>query len=201
MRSSLPQSPACASKPLLWPAPLFPRLLLSFESINYIVSGAAGLDAQITRVFLFLTFCFFQSRRMSRHQKNLNEERQQQEAEVTEANPEYHCHGYSWAYENRKREQRQARRKLCVASVICIFFMIAEITGEYVCSKRAQFGAQHSCIHALLHLLWVQWPMADRGEPTWDKITLLSPQSLKELWFLFCFFLKVKLSKYFHIFI
>ncbi|KFP82986.1 Zinc transporter 8, partial [Apaloderma vittatum] len=66
-------------------------------------------------------------------QKNLNEERQQQEAEVpevTEANPAYHCHGYSQAYENRKREQHQARRKLCVASVICIFFMIAEITGE-----------------------------------------------------------------------
>uniref|UniRef100_A0A8C3K0S0 Proton-coupled zinc antiporter SLC30A8 n=1 Tax=Calidris pygmaea TaxID=425635 RepID=A0A8C3K0S0_9CHAR len=71
------------------------------------------------------------------HQKNLNEERQQQEAEVTEANPEYHCHGYSRAYENRKREQHQARRKLCVASVICIFFMIAEITGEYIAGSLA----------------------------------------------------------------
>ncbi|NWW46108.1 ZNT8 protein, partial [Pedionomus torquatus] len=78
--------------------------------------------------------------RTSQHQKNLNEERQQQEAEVTEANPEYHCHGYSRTYENRKKEQHQARKKLCVASVICIFFMIAEITGEYVCRKRAQFG-------------------------------------------------------------
>ncbi|NXI59274.1 ZNT8 protein, partial [Chloroceryle aenea] len=68
--------------------------------------------------------------RMSWHQKNLNEERQQQEAEITEANPAYHCHGYSQAYENRKREQHYARRKLCVASVICIFFMIAEIIGE-----------------------------------------------------------------------
>uniref|UniRef100_A0A8C3K2D9 Proton-coupled zinc antiporter SLC30A8 n=1 Tax=Calidris pygmaea TaxID=425635 RepID=A0A8C3K2D9_9CHAR len=62
---------------------------------------------------------------------------QQQEAEVTEANPEYHCHGYSRAYENRKREQHQARRKLCVASVICIFFMIAEITGEYIAGSLA----------------------------------------------------------------
>ncbi|XP_014820656.1 PREDICTED: zinc transporter 8 [Calidris pugnax] len=75
--------------------------------------------------------------RTSWHQKNLNEERQQQEAEVTEANPEYHCHGYSRAYENRKREQHQARRKLCVASVICIFFMIAEITGEYIAGSLA----------------------------------------------------------------
>uniref|UniRef100_A0A8C0B6P6 Proton-coupled zinc antiporter SLC30A8 n=1 Tax=Buteo japonicus TaxID=224669 RepID=A0A8C0B6P6_9AVES len=62
---------------------------------------------------------------------------QQQEAEVTEANPAYHCHGYSQAYENRKREQHQARRKLCVASVICIFFMIAEITGEYIAGSLA----------------------------------------------------------------
>uniref|UniRef100_A0A8C4UMA9 Proton-coupled zinc antiporter SLC30A8 n=1 Tax=Falco tinnunculus TaxID=100819 RepID=A0A8C4UMA9_FALTI len=71
------------------------------------------------------------------HQKNLNEERQQQEAEVTEANPAHHCHSYSQAYENRKREQQRARRKLCVASVICIFFMIAEIIGEYICGQIA----------------------------------------------------------------
>ncbi|KAI6075207.1 Zinc transporter 8 [Aix galericulata] len=67
---------------------------------------------------------------MSWHQKNLNEERQQQEAGDAEANPAYHCHGYSQAYENRKRQQHQARRKLCAASVICIFFMVAEITGD-----------------------------------------------------------------------
>ncbi|NXJ95462.1 ZNT8 protein, partial [Corythaixoides concolor] len=75
--------------------------------------------------------------RTSWHQRNLKEERQQQEAEDTEANPAYHCHGYSQAYENRKREQHQARRKLCVASVICIFFMIAEITGEYIAGSLA----------------------------------------------------------------
>uniref|UniRef100_A0A663N606 Proton-coupled zinc antiporter SLC30A8 n=1 Tax=Athene cunicularia TaxID=194338 RepID=A0A663N606_ATHCN len=74
---------------------------------------------------------------MSWHQKNLNEERQQQEAEVTEANPACHCHGHSQVYENRKREQHQARRKLCAASVICIFFMIAEITGEYIAGSLA----------------------------------------------------------------
>ncbi|NXS34591.1 ZNT8 protein, partial [Pomatostomus ruficeps] len=75
--------------------------------------------------------------RMSWLQKNSNEERQQQEAEVTGANPAYHCHSYSQAYENRKREQYQARRKLCAASVICTFFMIAEITGEYACGQIA----------------------------------------------------------------
>ncbi|XP_063275459.1 proton-coupled zinc antiporter SLC30A8 [Prinia subflava] len=74
---------------------------------------------------------------MSWLQKNSNEERQQQEAEVTGANPAYHCHSYSQAYENRKREQHQARRKLCVASVVCTFFMIAEITGEYIAGSLA----------------------------------------------------------------
>uniref|UniRef100_A0A8C5TA11 Proton-coupled zinc antiporter SLC30A8 n=1 Tax=Malurus cyaneus samueli TaxID=2593467 RepID=A0A8C5TA11_9PASS len=71
MCSSLPQSFACVSKPLLRPPLLLPMLLLSFESINYIVSG------------------------------------------------------------------NQARRKLCVASVICTFFMIAEITGEYIAGSLA----------------------------------------------------------------
>ncbi|XP_039571401.1 zinc transporter 8 [Passer montanus] len=75
--------------------------------------------------------------RMSWLQKNSDEERQQQEAEVTGANPAYHCHSYSQAYENRQREQHQARRKLCVASVICTFFMIAEITGKYMCGQLA----------------------------------------------------------------
>ncbi|XP_053842911.1 proton-coupled zinc antiporter SLC30A8 [Vidua macroura] len=75
--------------------------------------------------------------RMSWLQKNPNEERQQQEADIAGANPAYHCHSYSQAYENRKREQHQARRKLCVASVICTFFMIAEITGKYACGQIA----------------------------------------------------------------
>uniref|UniRef100_A0A8B9DDS4 Proton-coupled zinc antiporter SLC30A8 n=1 Tax=Anser cygnoides TaxID=8845 RepID=A0A8B9DDS4_ANSCY len=68
---------------------------------------------------------------------NTARERQQQEAGDAEANPAYHCHGYSRAYENRKREQHQARRKLCAASVICIFFMVAEITGEYIAGSLA----------------------------------------------------------------
>ncbi|XP_015505906.1 zinc transporter 8 [Parus major] len=75
--------------------------------------------------------------RISWLQKNSNEERQQQEAGAAGANPAYHCHSYSQAYENREREQHQARRKLCVASVIGTFFMIAEITGEYIAGSLA----------------------------------------------------------------
>jgi len=93
---------------------------------------------------------------VSWHQKNFNEERQQQEGENAEANQAYHCHGYSQAYEDRKMEQHQARRKLYTASVICIIFMVAEITGEYLCSKGAQLRAQHICTPALLHSLCLQ---------------------------------------------
>ncbi|XP_042664623.1 zinc transporter 8 [Centrocercus urophasianus] len=75
--------------------------------------------------------------RMSWHQKNFNEERQQQEEENAEANQAYHCHGYLQAYEDRKGEQHRARRKLYTASVICIIFMVAEITGEYLCGQIA----------------------------------------------------------------
>lgn len=99
-------------------------------------------------------------------QKNSNEERQQQEAEVTGANPAYHCHSYSQAHENRKKEQHQARRKLCVASVICTFFMIAEITGEYVCLKRAQSVPSTATFLPSVCTLDCR-DHADRGEPTW----------------------------------
>ncbi|XP_030799044.1 zinc transporter 8 [Camarhynchus parvulus] len=92
--------------------------------------------------------------RMSWHQKNSNEERQQQEAEVTGANPAYHCHSYSQAYENRQREQHQARRKLCVASVICTFFMIAEITGKYMCGQIAgSLAVLSDAAHILVDLM------------------------------------------------
>ncbi|XP_040520698.1 zinc transporter 8 isoform X2 [Gallus gallus] len=75
--------------------------------------------------------------RVSWHQKNFNEERQQQEGENAEANQAYHCHGYSQAYEDRKMEQHQARRKLYTASVICIIFMVAEITGGQIAGSLA----------------------------------------------------------------
>ncbi|NXD05858.1 ZNT8 protein, partial [Nothocercus nigrocapillus] len=93
--------------------------------------------------------------RMNWHQKNLNEERQQQETHETEANPAYHCHSYSQAEENRKREQRRAKQKLCAASLICIFFMTAEITGEYLCSNspRGQIAGSLAVITDAAHLL------------------------------------------------
>ncbi|NXB42433.1 ZNT8 protein, partial [Leucopsar rothschildi] len=96
---------------------------------------------------------FVLSQRMSWLQKNSNEERQQQEAEVTGANPAYHCHSYSQVYENRKREQHQARRKLCIASVICTFFMIAEITGELVFHTGGQIAGSLAVLSDAAHIL------------------------------------------------
>ncbi|XP_032298780.1 zinc transporter 8 [Coturnix japonica] len=91
--------------------------------------------------------------RLSWHQKNFNEERQQREEENAEASQAYHCHGYSQAYENRKREQHQARRKLYTASVICIIFMVAEITGEYLCGQIAgSLAVMSDAAHILVDL-------------------------------------------------
>lgn len=164
-------APSCSAL-LVWASPFYDLLCCSqccFYPSKALITQFLGCKARCpnNHAFSFLTFCFFQSQRMSWRQKNLNEERQQQEAEVTEANPAYHCHSYSRAYENRKREQQQARRKLCLASVICILFMTAEIIGEYVCPKRAQFVAQHIPIHALWYTSWLQAPIMRRGEPTW----------------------------------
>uniref|UniRef100_A0A8B9NGP7 Proton-coupled zinc antiporter SLC30A8 n=1 Tax=Accipiter nisus TaxID=211598 RepID=A0A8B9NGP7_9AVES len=111
----------CSAPDLSTPIPYFLRRSPEKDSTEVLWQSRSGWEITLMRW----------------HQKNLNEEKQQQEAEVTEANPAYHCHGYSQAYENRKREQHQARRKLCVASVICIFFMIAEITGEYIAGSLA----------------------------------------------------------------
>lgn len=44
-----------------------------------------------------------------------------------------HCHDNSHAQETREREKKVARKRLYVASVICLLFMIGEILGESQC--------------------------------------------------------------------
>lgn len=41
-----------------------------------------------------------------------------------------HCHDNSHAQEDREREKKSARKRLYVASVVCLIFMIGEILGE-----------------------------------------------------------------------
>uniref|UniRef100_A0A8C3F2L5 Proton-coupled zinc antiporter SLC30A8 n=1 Tax=Chrysemys picta bellii TaxID=8478 RepID=A0A8C3F2L5_CHRPI len=61
----------------------------------------------------------------------------QEESEDAEDNPLYHCHSHSMAYESRKIEQCQAKRKLYAASIICLIFMTAEIIGGQISGSLA----------------------------------------------------------------
>uniref|UniRef100_A0A8C4Y5F9 Proton-coupled zinc antiporter SLC30A8 n=1 Tax=Gopherus evgoodei TaxID=1825980 RepID=A0A8C4Y5F9_9SAUR len=85
----------------------------------------------------FEIFWFFQSPRMGLQQNYLNKEECQEESEDAEDNPLYHCHSHSTAYESRKLEQCQAKRKLYAASIICLIFMIAEIIGGQISGSLA----------------------------------------------------------------
>ncbi|KAJ6663168.1 hypothetical protein lerEdw1_010762 [Lerista edwardsae] len=49
---------------------------------------------------------------------------------VPGSNSVHHCHSHSKAHEHSQEEQHQAKSKLCVAAVICLIFMIAEVIGE-----------------------------------------------------------------------
>lgn len=46
-----------------------------------------------------------------------------------------HCHDNSHSREDREREKKVARKRLYVASVICVIFMTGEILGEFSCLK------------------------------------------------------------------
>ncbi|XP_014380909.1 zinc transporter 8 [Alligator sinensis] len=71
-------------------------------------------------------------------QKNsLSQDTHQEEPEDSECNLLCDCQSQSKSYESRKREQCQATRKLCAASVICLIFMIAEITGGWIAGSLA----------------------------------------------------------------
>ncbi|XP_019401637.1 PREDICTED: zinc transporter 8 [Crocodylus porosus] len=68
---------------------------------------------------------------------NLSQDTHQEEPEDSECNLLCDCQSQSKSYESRKREQCQATRKLCAASVICLIFMIAEITGGWIAGSLA----------------------------------------------------------------
>ncbi|XP_068566731.1 proton-coupled zinc antiporter SLC30A8 [Cebidichthys violaceus] len=48
-----------------------------------------------------------------------------------------HCHDNSHAQEDRDREKKVARRRLCMVSVICLVFMVGEIIGGYLAGSLA----------------------------------------------------------------
>ncbi|OCT74972.1 zinc transporter 8 [Xenopus laevis] len=50
----------------------------------------------------------------------------------------YHCHNNNTkAYDARQKEQALAKKKLCIASLICFIFISAEIVGGYIAGSLA----------------------------------------------------------------
>ncbi|CAH2285795.1 zinc transporter 8 [Pelobates cultripes] len=71
-------------------------------------------------------------------QNNFCKEKLQEEEEIPCAITLYHCHNNnSKAHEARQKEQKLAKKKLCIASVICLIFIFAEIAGGYIAGSLA----------------------------------------------------------------
>ncbi|XP_010986748.3 proton-coupled zinc antiporter SLC30A8 [Camelus dromedarius] len=71
-------------------------------------------------------------------QKPLNKDQHPGEKpEERESGAIHHCHSNSKATGNRAKEQVQAKWKLCAASGICFFFMIAEVVGGRIAGSLA----------------------------------------------------------------
>uniref|UniRef100_A0A7M4EJ82 Proton-coupled zinc antiporter SLC30A8 n=1 Tax=Crocodylus porosus TaxID=8502 RepID=A0A7M4EJ82_CROPO len=87
---------------------------------------------------------------------NLSQDTHQEEPEDSECNLLCDCQSQSKSYESRKREQCQATRKLCAASVICLIFMIAEIIGDLaVMSDAAHILVDLASFLISLFSLWL----------------------------------------------
>ncbi|XP_067836911.1 proton-coupled zinc antiporter SLC30A8-like isoform X1 [Heptranchias perlo] len=56
---------------------------------------------------------------------------------VSETSGVFHCHYNKKAHEQKRIEQHQAKRRLWIASVICVIFMIGELIGGYLAGSLA----------------------------------------------------------------
>ncbi|XP_026204716.1 zinc transporter 8 [Anabas testudineus] len=91
-----------------------------------------------------------------------------------------HCHDNSHAQEDREREKKVARKRLCVVSVICLIFMIGEILGGYFAGSLAVMtDAAHllvdllSFIISLLSLWLSSRPATHRLSYGWHRAEIL----------------------------
>uniref|UniRef100_A0A3Q3XA51 Proton-coupled zinc antiporter SLC30A8 n=1 Tax=Mola mola TaxID=94237 RepID=A0A3Q3XA51_MOLML len=91
-----------------------------------------------------------------------------------------HCHDNSHAQEDREREKKVARKRLYVASVICLIFMIGEIVGGYFAGSLAVMtDAAHmlvdflSFIISLLSLWLSSRPATHRLSYGWHRAEIL----------------------------
>lgn len=91
-----------------------------------------------------------------------------------------HCHDNSHAREDREKEKKTARKRLCVVSVICLVFMIGEILGGYFAGSLAVMtDAAHllvdffSFIISLLSLWLSSRPATHRLNYGWHRAEIL----------------------------
>ncbi|XP_070702509.1 proton-coupled zinc antiporter SLC30A2 [Pempheris klunzingeri] len=91
-----------------------------------------------------------------------------------------HCHDNSHAQEDREREKKTARKRLYVASVICLIFMIGEIIGGYFAGSLAVMtDAAHllvdftSFIISLLSLWLSSRPATHKLNYGWHRAEIL----------------------------
>lgn len=64
-----------------------------------------------------------------------------------------HCHDNSHAQEDREREKKSARKRLYVASVVCLIFMIGEILGESYVTIKPGILPNAMAIFGLVHVI------------------------------------------------
>ncbi|MEE6463301.1 hypothetical protein FKM82_005849 [Ascaphus truei] len=75
--------------------------------------------------------------RVSGEQSDLRKEKPHEE-EHPQLNGSYHCHNNNTrAYEARQKEQKLAKRKLCIAAAICLTFIVVEIAGGSIAGSLA----------------------------------------------------------------
>ncbi|XP_054841531.1 proton-coupled zinc antiporter SLC30A8 [Eublepharis macularius] len=87
-------------------------------------------------------------------QNNANKQKCGEEPVVSGSSSLHHCHDRSTAYETRKREQQQASRKLYMASVMCLIFMMAEVIGGRIAGSLAVMtDAAHMLVDLLSFLI------------------------------------------------
>ncbi|KAM3596198.1 uncharacterized protein V6R79_010200 [Siganus canaliculatus] len=91
-----------------------------------------------------------------------------------------HCHDNSHAWEDREQEKKSSRNRLCLASVICLIFMVAETVGGYFAGSLAVMtDAAHllvdfiSFIISLLSLWLSSRPATHKLSYGWHRAEIL----------------------------
>ncbi|XP_028594396.2 proton-coupled zinc antiporter SLC30A8 [Podarcis muralis] len=111
---------------------------------------------------------------------NPHKENRSEKSANVEPVSRYHCHNHSEAYEERKGEERQAKKKLYLASTICCIFMISEVVGGHMAGSLAvMMDASHVMVDLMSFLisifsLWLSSnPPSKRFTYGWHRAEIL----------------------------